>query len=300
MKTIRQKGFAKLNLFLDIVGSGGGFHLLDTVVTTVSLYDEVILTSRRDDKIVLKTQGSLFSVTESFDNNVYKAAQAFVKRYSTCGVDVTLHKFIPVSSGMGGSSADIAATLIGMKKLYRVENADLKELADELGSDSGYLLKGGYARLSGRGEIIEKLDIDKKLYFTIVCADGGVNTSACYKKYDELPPVKDKPDADAFVKKLAENSLEQKDFFNALYAPAAAINPKVESAYKEMLALSPIGAAMTGSGSGVFGIFESRELCDWAEAKLKRKNKNVFTAESIDPTKKETNGFFGRNLYSLD
>ncbi|MBO7526187.1 MAG: 4-(cytidine 5'-diphospho)-2-C-methyl-D-erythritol kinase, partial [Clostridia bacterium] len=72
MKTVRQKAFAKVNLYLDVVGTSGGFHMLDSVVTTVSLYDEVIITSRKDDKIVLKTQGSIFSVSEGFDNNVYR------------------------------------------------------------------------------------------------------------------------------------------------------------------------------------------------------------------------------------
>lgn len=274
--------------------------MLDTVVTTVSLYDEVILTSRRDDKIVLKTQGSLFSVTESFDNNVYKAAELFVRKYGTCGADITLHKFVPVSSGMGGSSADIAATLMGMKRLYSAENADLKELADALGSDSGYLLTGGYARLTGRGEIIEKLDVDKKLYFVVACAKGGVNTGACFKKFDELPQVTDKPTAQNFIGKLKEGALCQSDFYNALYLPAAEINPKVREIYEAMKDRSPIGCAMTGSGSGVFGIYDTRELCDWAATKLKKITKDVFVCESIDPTKPEKKGIFGKSIYSLE
>ena len=300
MKTVRQKGFAKINLYLDVTGVNGGFHMLDSVVTTVSLYDEVILTSRKDDKIVLKTQGSLFSVTESFDNNVYKAAEAFVRKFGTCGADITLHKFVPVSSGMGGSSADIAATLIGMKRLYNLENADLKELADALGSDSGYLLTGGYARLTGRGEIIEKLDVDKKLYFVVACAKGGVNTGLCFKKFDELPEPEGMPTADEFVEKLKAGTLEQKDFYNALYLPAAEINPKVKEIYEAMKDLSPVGCAMTGSGSGVFGIYDSIELCEWAAAKLKKVTKDVFVCESIDPMKPEKRGIFGKSIYSIE
>lgn len=299
MKTVRQKAFAKLNLFLDIVGESNGFHMLDSVVTTVSLYDEVIVSTRKDGKIVLKTQGSLYSVTQGVDNNVYRAAEAFRKKYGTLGADVTLHKFIPVSSGMGGSSADIVATIVAMKKLYGVD-CDLKELADSLGSDAGYLLSGGFARLTGRGENVSPIDTDKKMYFTVAVAEGGVNTAACYKKYDEITHHRPATSAEEFIKKLSDGTLCGSDYHNALYAPAKLINPNVEKVFDTMLSLSPNGAGMTGSGSGVFGVFETVELCRWAAEKMRAVAKDVFVCESVLPEKEEKSGLFGRNIYSLD
>lgn len=300
MKTVRQKAFAKVNLYLDVVGTSGGFHMLDSVVTTVSLYDEVIITSRKDDKIVLKTQGSIFSVSEGFDNNVYRAAEAFMKKFNVGGVDVTLHKFIPVSSGMGGSSADIVATLLGMKKLYGVEGADLKELADSLGSDAGYLLCGGYARIKGRGDIVERIDCDRKLYFVIACAKGGVNTAECYKRYDVLGDKQASVSADTFIERLKSGRLCQTDYHNALFKPAADINPEVMAVYEKMRSLSPDGVMMTGSGSGVFGVFATKELCAWAAEKMKSVTNDVFVCESVDPKSEKAGTFFSRNVYSLD
>ena len=295
MKTVRQKAFAKVNLFLDIVGAEGGFHLIDSVATTISLFDEIILTSRRDKKIVMKTHGSLYSVTQGADNNVYRAAEAFIREFNTNGVDITLHKFVPVSSGLGGSSADIAGTLIGMEKLYGTKG-DLKKIADSLGSDSGYLLYGGYARMRGRGEIVESLDINKKLYMVIACAKGGVNTAKCYKTYDDLPPQTEKPTAEKVISALKDGS--KLELFNALYAPASLINEDVKRVYEAVRALSPDALSMSGSGSGVFGIFETRELCLWAAQKLKSVTKDVFVAETIDPKSAEEKGFFGKNVYS--
>ena len=299
MRTIRQKAYAKVNLFLDITGIEDGYHTIDTVVTTISLYDELVISKRKDDKIVFRTHGSLYSVTDSYDNNVYKAAKLFQERFATKGVDITLHKNLPVSSGLGGSSADIAGTLIGLKKLFD-KNADVKELADALGSDSGYLLEGGFARLTGRGEIVESLDISKKLYFVIACAKGGVNTAACYKKYDELEKPTYRPTSEEFIERLKSDSAKDDDYFNALYPPAAEINPKVKELYEAMKALSPKGCAMSGSGSGVFAIFDSAELCEWAKEKIKKIVKDVFVAESLTKEEMNKRSFFFRNLYSIE
>ena len=300
MRTVRQKAFAKINLFLDIVGEKDGYHMLDTIVTTISLFDEVILTRRGDDKIVLKTQGSLYSISESYDNNVYKAAALFRDTYGTRGVDVTLHKNVPISSGLGGSSADIAGTLIGMKKLFGVEKADIKALADSLGSDSGYLTVGGYARLSGRGEIVEKLPIDKQLFLVIACAKGGVNTRECYLTFDSLEKPVEKPKADDMIERLKKGEVCGEDFFNALYAPAAVVNPNVATVYEAMKALSPRAVSMSGSGSGIFGIFDTKQLCEWAAEKMKKITKDVFIAETTDSDEEKKGWFFSRSLYSID
>lgn len=298
MRTVRQKAYAKLNLFLDIAGEKDGFHMLDSIVTTISIYDEVIITARKDDKIVLKTQGSRYLVTSGFDNNVYRAAEAFKKRYNVSGADITLHKFIPVSSGMGGSSADIVATIKGLSELYGVDDADLKELADSLGSDAGYLLTGGFARIKGRGEIVEKIDFDKKLHFVVACATGGVNTALCYKTYDTLINEDAHISADEFIERLKGGEIREGDFYNALYLPATKINENVKIVYESMRALSPKGVAMTGSGSGVFGIFDTLELCEWAAEKLKSVTKDVFVCESVDPNAVGGGWFTSKNLYS--
>ncbi len=300
MKTVREKAYAKINLFLDIVGTDeNGYHMLDTVVSTISLFDSVVVSSRRDDKIVLKTAGSLYSVTDGFDNNAYKAAKLFQETFNTKGVDITLNKNIPVASGLGGSSADIAGVLKAMKKLFKVEE-DIKPIADKLGSDSGYLLTGGFARLSGRGEIVESLDLTNKLYLVIGIAKGGVNTADCYKEYDNQQVTPIKNGSRGLIENLKNNKVCESDFYNALYLPATKINEKVKELYEDMKALSPKAVAMSGSGSSVYAIFDSFELTEWARLKLNKKYKDVFTAETLTVNEMNKIGLFGRTPYRLE
>ncbi|MBP5177505.1 MAG: 4-(cytidine 5'-diphospho)-2-C-methyl-D-erythritol kinase [Clostridia bacterium] len=302
MKTVRQKAFAKLNLFLDITGTQDGFHMLDTVVTTVDLYDVVTLTARRDKRIVLKSSGSLYSINMISDgqsNNAYKAAKAYMDECGTCGADIVLHKNIPIGSGMGGSSADISAVLIGMERLYGA-GCDLKKLADALGSDAGYMLYGGYARLKGRGERVELLNVDKKLHFFVISAKGGVNTADCYKAYDALARERSKASADGLIAGLTGKTLGGENFFNALYAPAVTLNENVGKAYEFIKSLSPTAALMTGSGSSVFGVFDTPELCRWAQAKARYEFKNTFVLQSLTRDELQDKGLFGKNLYSVE
>ena len=303
MKTVKERAYAKLNLFLDIVGIENGYHMLDTVVTTVDLFDVVTVTARKDKKIVLKSAGSLYSIkmlSDNQSNNAYKAAKAYMDAFSTSGVDIILNKNIPLGSGMGGSSADIAAVLNAMEKLYKV-GGDIKAVADSLGSDSGYMLTGGYARLKGRGEIVEPLDIDKKLYFFVITASGGVNTTECYKRYDACGAEPHKATADGLIGQLmGNNALDDTNFYNALYAPAIEINDKVKEAYDFIKDLSPVATLMSGSGSSVYGVFDSIELCQWAQSKAKYKFRNTFVLQSLASSELKDKGLFGKNLYSVE
>ena len=302
MKTVREKAYAKINLYLDIVGEKDGYHMLDTVVTTVDLYDTLTLTARRDKKIVLKSSGGFYSLDVLSDNendNAYKAAKAFIDEFSTTGVDITLKKNIPIGSGMGGSSADIAAVLRGMERLYRT-GGNIKAIADRLGSDSGYLLCGGYARLKGRGEIVEPLDIDKKLYFFVITAEGGVNTAECFRRFDESGKVAPVGGADALISTLGGGNINGDLFYNALYLPAVSINGNVKKAYDFISGLSPSATLMSGSGSSVYGIFDTPELCQWAMSKAAYKFKNVFVLESLSSSELNCDGFTSRNLYSIE
>lgn len=306
MLTCKEKGYAKVNLFLNVTGKRDGYHMLDTVVTTIDLFDTVTVTKRKDDKIVLKTSGSIYSLpTEDKDNNVYKAALKFQQTYSTCGVDITVKKNIPVASGLGGSSADIVATLKAMAKLFDIKE-DLKPIADSLGSDAGYLLTGGYAKLSGRGDVVEKLDIDKKLYFLIATLNSGVNTKECFDVYDSLQKGENFENAgDGYPKKTSQTLIEnlkngvvkREDFYNALYKPACQVKPEISGVYGLIAQLSPDAISMSGSGSSIFCIYSSKELCLWAKDKIKGKNLKVFVTESIDSKRINKKGL--KSIYSI-
>lgn len=298
MKVCRVKAYGKVNMFLDVVGERDGYHALDTVVATIDVYDGITVTARRDSKVVLRTGGGLYSVIDNDDNNAYKAAKLFVDTFGTNGVDVSLRKNIPVGSGLGGSSADIAGVLTAMKRLYKID-ADVKPLADRLGSDSGYLLEGGFARLKGRGEIVEPLDLDVKLYMLVVPAKGGCNTKECFARYDALSRAEKECSAEELINALREGS-SFNGFYNALYPAAIEVNPEIKKNYDLLASLSPSALFMSGSGSSVCAVYPTIELCLWALDKIKRTHRDAFVTETLTKKETEKSAFFKRSLYSIE
>lgn len=269
---VRVKAYAKLNLTLAITGAKDGYHLLDSLVCTVDLFDLIKLKKRKDKLINVEMHGQGTEALAPEDNNAVKAAEAYVNAFGTCGADIKIFKNIPVGAGMGGSSADTAGVLRGMAMLYgKGGESDLKELADTLGSDTGYLLTGGFARLTGRGEKVERLKVNHKLNFLLLLPAGGVSTAQCYKLYDGTP--QDARSCEPALNALLTGDTERlgKSLFNALYAPAVKLNVGVETAFYELTDFAPLGVNMTGSGSGVYALFDTAEMCAYAQSRYKGK-----------------------------
>jgi len=297
MHSIKIKSYAKVNLTLEIVGEQDGYHLLDSLVASVNLYDLLVIKKRKDklSRVTMHGLGSESIAPEN--NNALKAAEAFSAEFGVNGVDVTVYKNIPIGAGLGGSSADIVGVLNGMARLYGVEDrAALKTLADRLGSDTGYMLNGGFARMQGRGEIVTPIDTAAKLYFLLLCPSTSVSAGACYRAYDESIKNGDKKEKN--TEKYTENAianLREKNaegvgryLMNDLFAPAASLNLDVQEANEAARSFSPLGAVMTGSGSCVLAMFETKELCDWAKSRYKGKCR-AYVAETVTPDYVEKN-----------
>lgn len=287
MNTVKLNAYAKLNLTLDIKGVKNGYHMLDSLVTTVNISDGVTLKKRNDGivRVVMRGAGSSSVLPE--ENNAQKAGDAFTAAFQTRGADIFIHKNIPIGAGMGGSSADAAAVIAGMGMLYGVSDMGaMKTLADSLGSDTGYLLSGGLARLGGRGCEVELLPY-RQMYFLILFPRAGIPTRECYAEFDlcGTPGAR----TERAAAELAAGNLHwaAKCFGNDLFEPAKKLLPAVEDAYLSLRAFSPLGVSMTGSGSAVFGCFESRELCEWAKSRYRGKCRAV-TAKSVDPLNPKT------------
>jgi 4-diphosphocytidyl-2-C-methyl-D-erythritol kinase len=279
--------YAKLNLTLDITGQSGGYHMLDSLVTTIDLADEITLAKRDDSQIIVCMHGMGSESIPPEHNNAVKAAKLFCKTFGTLGVDISIEKHIPMGAGLGGSSADVAGVLRGLALLYGVRDEDgLKQLADSLGSDCGYLLTGGFARMTGRGEQVQTLACELPLFFLLLTLPSGVSTPACYRLYDELPKGT-KPTTEQAIKALHKGSVPElgASLGNALYPAAVQLNKDVERSVKETCALHPDGVNMTGSGSCVFAMFADEERCQNAMRDYQGKA-NILTARAIKPTVK--------------
>ncbi len=250
--------------------------MLDSLVCSVDLYDLIKLKKRKDDKISVEMHGFGTELMPPESNNAYRAAESYVKCFGSCGADIVIYKNIPLSSGMGGSSADAAGVLRGMSELYGAgSERQIKELADSLGSDTGYMLTGGFARLSGRGERVQSIEAGKRLNFLALLPESGVSTAECYRLYDSEPSaIRSTARAVEALEKGDLNELG-KSLENALYKPAVKLNPKVETAYNELKDFDPLGVAMTGSGSAVFALFENVEFCAYAKSRYRGKFRAV-------------------------
>ncbi len=282
MNVVHVNAYAKLNLTLDVVGAENGYHMLDSLVVTVDVYDRIVLRRRKDKLVRVQIRGALIP-PES--DNAQRAGDAFVSRFQTSGADVTVYKNIPVGAGMGGSSADAAGVIAGMGRLYGIADAGaLKSLADEMGSDTGYLLTGGLARITGRGDVVTPLPFPPEMYFTVALPPEGVSTAACFSAYDRMPARGNRTARAAEDLGRGDLAWAARLFGNDLYPAAKSLCPAVERSYLALRALSPLGAGMTGSGSASFALFETEELAAWAQSRYSGGGR-AFVVKSVLPAR---------------
>ena len=280
MNTVRLNAYAKVNLTLDITGTEGGYHMLDSLVVTVSLSDRIVVKKRKDNLIRVVMHGMGLEGIPPEENNAVKAAEGFVSHFQTTGADVTVYKNIPVGAGLGGSSADAAGVIRALAKLYDIADTDaIKSLADDFGSDTGYLLTGGLARIRGRGERVESLPMPE-LHMLLICPESGVSTAACYREYDRIGKTYEPRTARA-LELLKTPDWAARLFGNDLSEAAASLNPEVMTALSEARSFSPLGAGVTGSGSAAFAVFETRELSEWAKSRYRGKFR-TYTVHGVD------------------
>lgn len=278
MDYARVKSYAKVNLTLDITGVFGGYHMLDSVVASIDLADVITARSRGDKRVNVTMHGEGSESIDPERNNAVKAARAFMEKFDTCGADITVWKNIPVGAGLGGSSADVAGVLRAMAKLYGVTDFNaVKAIADGLGSDCGYMLTGGYARISGRGDIVKRIDSRLKMQLVLLVPDGGVSTAECYKKSDSQ--IKGAPMSESVENVLLSGDLQgvAKGLNNHLYAAAVCLNGGVFQAVKELEEFAPLGVNMTGSGSGVYAVMENEQFSRYVQSRYRGKHRLILT-----------------------
>lgn len=286
MNTVRVNAYAKLNLTLDITGTANGYHMLDSLVVTVNLSDRIVVRKRKDNTVRVVMHGMGTETLPPELNNAQRAGEAFVERFQTKGADVTVYKNIPVGAGLGGSSADVAGVLNALARLYDIGDFQaVKELADGIGSDAGYLLTGGLARMRGRGERVETLAMQPELDFLVLAPRRGVNTAQCFRAYDEAGKT-NPPRTERALELLRSGNQEwaARVFGNALYDSANSLNPQVGEALSALRGFSPLGAGMTGSGSACYALFASRELCEWAKSRYGGRAR-AYVLKSVYPAK---------------
>ena len=284
---------AKINLTLHVgPRRPDGFHEVLTLMQSVALSDAMAFTARTGP-FALQVHG--LGVPADRDNLVWRAAELLWRSSGRPGaprdVHVRLDKSIPMAAGLGGGSADAAAALVGLNVVWNLRRSrpDLMTLAAELGSDVPFFLQGGTALCVGRGEQIYPVDDIARIGLVVIKPSVGVSTADAYRWLDDDraagPPAAE----------LAAGKLDvgwpsgPLTIVNDLQSPVAKRHPVVGEMVAACRQAGARAAAMTGSGSAVFGFF-SEPAAKRAVARLRRQDWLVLLTRTL--TRREA----GRHL----
>ena len=286
MDSIREKAYAKLNISLDVTERrGDGFHDMCMVMQTVSICDELELRPTDTGRIQVKSNFSFIPGDER--NLAAKAALGFFEAVGRQGQGllITLQKAIPVGAGMAGGSADAAAVLRALNRLYGAPlTADaLETLAARVGSDVPFCVRGGTALATGRGEKLEALPSLPACKFVVCKPDFSISTPELFRKLDQTG-LRCHPDTAGILAALRDGELEPvaRRMYNVFEEVDDRRLRTVREIKSVLLDCGALGAIMTGTGSAVFGVFRPDADCSAAVAALRAEHGFCREARGVD------------------
>lgn len=260
---------AKVNLTLEVLGKrADGYHEIATVMQAVDLSDRITL----DDADDLELRSTSVEVPTDGRNLALRAAAALREAAGLGqGVRIGLDKRIPVAAGLGGGSADAAAVLLGLNRLWslRWPLERLDDVAASLGSDVPFFLRGGAALATGRGEKVEPLQ-GRSLALVLVNPRFPASTA---EMYGRLTPAmySDGTATRALARSLRRGPARvAASLYNGMEAVASGVFPQIPRMRAALLAAGALGALMSGSGPTVFGVARSHEQARQIRARVAR------------------------------
>ena len=265
---------AKINLGLRVVGKrADGYHLIDTIMVPVSLYDEIDLRKIRaaSGNDLIKISCDHPDVPAGKENISYRAAQLIMKKSRGAqAISIHIKKNSPVGAGLGGGSSDAAATLVGLNRLLklRLSVAVLKKMALSLGADVPFFIQAQPARAQGIGERLRPLRRLSRFWAVIIYPGFPISTAWVY---GNLGRKLTKP----IVNTSIAPSLKGLDGFacqleNDLEGVTLKRYPEIAVIKQKLLQEGALRVLMSGSGSSVFGVFISKQAAVGAFRRLRQ------------------------------
>jgi len=258
-RAIRRDAHAKLNVFLRVLGRRvDGYHDLESLILPISLADRV--TARPADALRVSSKGAERLVGKVQGGGLNLALVAALSLADRCegagGADVQIDKRIPVAAGLGGGSADAAATISALDELWGcgLGPGGLADVGGRVGSDVPAMLAGVPVLMRGRGEVIEPASVEE-LWWVLVTFDFGVRSPDAYRWWDH-DRASSGPDPGPILEASAKGDTELLGplLFNDLEAPVFARHPEIAEGKAKLLDVGALGAVMSGSGSSVAGL----------------------------------------------
>ncbi len=284
VRTLSVPAYAKLNLTLDILGKRpDGYHEMKMVMQTISLHDDVTVTLT-DKGITCRVADAALPCDER--NLAVKAAKAFCEAVNySGGIDIALTKRIPSEAGMAGGSADAAAVLRALRDLVSPALTDehLEQIGAAVGSDVPFCIRGGTQLAEGRGEVLTVLSPAPKCFAAVCKPDFPISTPALFARVDGVT-LSDRPDTDAMLSAIEGGNADAlcKNVSNVFeQALPEAQRQRIEEIKRALTEHGALCAAMTGSGSAVFGLFREEDACQSACRALQSERVMTFCTEFV-------------------
>lgn len=281
--TITLKALAKINLGLDVLGRrDNGYHDVRMVMQTIYLYDNV--TMEKTEEAGIQLECNLFYLPVDETNIAYKAAKLLMDEFDIKeGVRIVLDKHIPVAAGLAGGSANAAAVLVGMNRLFSLglSGQELMDRGVSLGADVPYCVMRGTVLAEGIGEILTPLPPLPKCYVLIAKPGISVSTKTVYEKLDSQE-ITEHPDIDGILEGLDKQDIHKvaASMGNVLETVTIGDYPIIEEIKHVMKEEGALNAMMSGSGPTVFGIFDDKSKARQAQERIRKLQiaKQVYVA----------------------
>ncbi len=263
-RTVKEKAYAKVNLFLDVLGKREDqYHNLEMVMAPLEIHD--VLTFTKKDEPGIHITASAFITKNVEDNLVYQAADYLMREENIPhGVEIHIEKNLPLAAGMGGGSADCAATLRGLNKLFRLKKKaeELEKIGERFGADVPYCVHNLLCIARGKGE--ELLFLKQKLNIPVllVTPPVRVSTKKVFEALDmrEVENVKITGMTNAIYNK--NYSLIVKELHNALQPFCFSVYEEARKLHEELEGYNADGYLMSGSGPTFFIMDKNTELLE--------------------------------------
>ena len=272
-----EKAYAKVNLTLAVGEKRpDGYHEVVSVMQRVSLCDTLTAEQTREGITLTCSDPALPSGEE---NLAHRAASLFFRETGIAGgAALTLEKRIPSQAGLGGGSSDAASALLALRKLYApaLSDTELETMAAALGSDVPFFIRGGTQLATGRGEVLSPLPPLTDGWFVIVKPTESFSTPAMYRRLDELPPACTPPLPPLQDGLPALTSGLFNRFEAAIPAGSAVWDIKARLA-----AYGALASLLSGSGSAVFGLFDTETAARAAVEALRPAWPEIFLSRPV-------------------
>jgi 4-diphosphocytidyl-2-C-methyl-D-erythritol kinase len=276
---LRVRAFAKINLSLRILGvRPDGYHALRTVFQSVALHDQLTLTRTRS-RFVFTCDDPACPADST--NLVWRAAErvwsAAGRRGGPAGVRIHLIKRIPMKAGLGGGSSDAAATIRALGRLWQVDAQRLHDVARQLGADVPYFFEGGTVLGLDRGDRLFPLFDRPHAWVVLAVPPAGVSTAEAFGWFDSLHGSRLR------ARDRRRQAGRDEEGINDLEVVVSRRHREIAALVDSLRACGASPAAMSGSGSAVFGLFHSRSAAlRAAKAVSARRAARVFVTRTID------------------